>query len=44
MTISPIGAISAGGLSQNVLTAGNSNQLKQTLQRLRALCFFKQYG
>jgi hypothetical protein len=36
MTISPISAISAGGLSQNVVTASNSNQLKQALQTLQS--------
>ena len=36
MTISPISAISAGGLSQNVVTASDSNQLKQALQTLQS--------
>jgi len=36
MTVGPISAISAGGLSQNILTASNSNQLKQTLQTLQS--------
>jgi hypothetical protein len=36
MTISPINSISAAGLAQYVLDAGDSNQLQQTLQSLQS--------
>lgn len=36
MTISPINSISAGGLGQYVLTAGNSSPLQQILQSLQS--------
>ena len=35
MTISPINSISASGLAQYVLDAGDSNELQQTLQSLQ---------
>jgi hypothetical protein len=35
MTISPISAISAGSLGQNVFASSSSNQLRQTLQTLQ---------